>query len=53
MKPSPGPYTFRIGDTRGLGQYKRGGWFHQVKMPKLLDFVRLVRDQGRSVLPQD
>ncbi|GAA5966053.1 hypothetical protein JCM8115_004913 [Rhodotorula mucilaginosa] len=36
-----GPYTFRIGDTRGLGQYKRGGWFHQVKMPKLLDFKPL------------
>ncbi|TKA56506.1 hypothetical protein B0A53_02077 [Rhodotorula sp. CCFEE 5036] len=35
------PYTFRIGDTRGLGQYKRGGWFHQVKMPKLLDFKPL------------
>lgn len=42
-----GPYTFRIGDTRGLGQYKRGGWFHQVKMPKLLDFVRCT--QSRSL----
>ncbi|GAA5918144.1 hypothetical protein JCM6882_007288 [Rhodosporidiobolus microsporus] len=36
-----GPYTFKIGDTRGLGQYKRGGWFHQVKMPKLYDFKPL------------
>ncbi|KDE04948.1 ubiquitin-activating enzyme E1 1 [Microbotryum lychnidis-dioicae p1A1 Lamole] len=36
-----GPYTFTIGDTRGLGQYKKGGWFHQVKMPKLLDFKPL------------
>lgn len=36
---STGPYTFTIGDTRGLGQYKRGGWFHQVKLPKLIDFV--------------
>lgn len=34
-----GPYTFTVGDTRGLGQYKRGGWFHQVKMPKMYDFV--------------
>ena len=34
-----GPYTFTIGDTRGLGSYRRGGWFHQVKMPKLVDFV--------------
>ncbi|KAL8287622.1 hypothetical protein RQP46_003480 [Phenoliferia psychrophenolica] len=36
-----GPYTFTIGDTRGLGSYKKGGWFHQVKMPKLLDFKPL------------
>ncbi|GAA5909138.1 E1 ubiquitin-activating protein UBA1 [Sporobolomyces salmoneus] len=36
-----GPYTFTIGDTRGLGQYKRGGWFHQVKMPKMYDFKPL------------
>ncbi|GAA6018992.1 hypothetical protein JCM10207_006282, partial [Rhodosporidiobolus poonsookiae] len=36
-----GPYTFKIGDTRGLGQYKKGGWFHQVKMPKMYDFKPL------------
>ncbi|GAA5974375.1 hypothetical protein JCM11641_005243 [Rhodosporidiobolus odoratus] len=36
-----GPYTFKVGDTRGLGQYKKGGWFHQVKMPKLYDFKPL------------
>ncbi|GAA5923643.1 E1 ubiquitin-activating protein UBA1 [Sporobolomyces koalae] len=36
-----GPYTFTIGDTRGLGQYKKGGWFHQVKMPKMYDFKPL------------
>ncbi|GJN91936.1 hypothetical protein Rhopal_004961-T1 [Rhodotorula paludigena] len=36
-----GPYTFKIGDTRGLGQYKRGGWFHQVKMPKIYNFKPL------------
>ncbi|KAI1496659.1 hypothetical protein F5X99DRAFT_399763 [Biscogniauxia marginata] len=33
-----GPYTFSIGDVSGLGQYKRGGLYQQVKMPKLLDF---------------
>ncbi|GAA5906369.1 hypothetical protein JCM8208_003532 [Rhodotorula glutinis] len=36
-----GPYTFKVGDTRGLGQYEKGGWFHQVKMPKLFDFKPL------------
>ena len=33
-----GPYTFTIGDVSGLGQYKRGGLFEQVKMPKIIDF---------------
>lgn len=33
-----GPYTFSIGDVSGLGQYKRGGLFQQVKMPKELNF---------------
>lgn len=33
-----GPYDFSIGDVSGLGQYKRGGMYHQVKMPKILDF---------------
>ncbi|RQM08760.1 hypothetical protein DH86_00002482 [Scytalidium sp. 3C] len=33
-----GPYTFSIGDVKGLGQYKRGGLFTQVKMPKPLAF---------------
>ncbi|WVQ99264.1 hypothetical protein IAU59_006396 [Kwoniella sp. CBS 9459] len=36
-----GPYTFAIGDTRGLGQYKTGGIFTQVKMPKILQFKSL------------
>lgn len=36
-----GPYTFTIGDTRGLGQYKSGGLFTQVKMPKVLHFKSL------------
>ena len=34
-----GPYTFSIGDVAGLGTYKEGGLYSQVKMPKLLDFV--------------
>lgn len=36
-----GPYTFSIGDTRGLGTYKSGGIFTQVKMPKVLHFKSL------------
>ncbi|MBW0490378.1 hypothetical protein O181_030093 [Austropuccinia psidii MF-1] len=36
-----GPYTFTIGDTTSLGTYKRGGWFHQVKRPKVLEFKSL------------
>ncbi|KDN39754.1 ubiquitin-activating enzyme E1 [Tilletiaria anomala UBC 951] len=37
-----GPYTFTIGDTTGLqGEYKRGGTFTQVKMPKVIDFKSL------------
>lgn len=36
-----GPYTFSIGDVTGLGAYKSGGLFSQVKMPKLLDFKSL------------
>jgi ubiquitin-activating enzyme E1 len=36
-----GPYTFSIGDVSGLGQYKRGGLFTQVKKPKILNFEPL------------
>jgi ubiquitin-activating enzyme E1 len=36
-----GPYTFSIGDTTGFGEYKTGGIFTQVKMPKIIDFVSL------------
>ncbi|EIM88494.1 ubiquitin activating enzyme [Stereum hirsutum FP-91666 SS1] len=36
-----GPYTFAIGDTSGLGDYKTGGIFTQVKMPKILEFKSL------------
>ncbi|KAL9115585.1 MAG: hypothetical protein Q9187_007260, partial [Circinaria calcarea] len=36
-----GPYTFSIGDVSGLGQYKRGGLYSQVKMPKFIKFQPL------------
>ncbi|KAI0732993.1 ubiquitin activating enzyme [Fomitopsis betulina] len=36
-----GPYTFAIGDTSNLGEYKRGGIFTQVKMPKIFQFKSL------------
>jgi ubiquitin-activating enzyme E1 len=36
-----GPYTFSIGDTTPFGEYKTGGIFTQVKMPKILEFVRV------------
>ena len=36
-----GPYTFTIGDTTAFGEYKTGGIFTQVKMPKILEFVRV------------
>lgn len=36
-----GPYTFTIGDTSGLGTYKTGGIFTQVKMPKIIEFKSL------------
>ncbi|KAF8351145.1 ubiquitin activating enzyme [Amanita rubescens] len=36
-----GPYTFTIGDTSNLSNYKAGGIFTQVKMPKIIDFKSL------------
>ena len=36
-----GPYTFSIGDVSDLGEYKRGGLYTQVKMPKFIDFEPL------------
>ncbi|KAL9099513.1 MAG: hypothetical protein Q9163_004993 [Psora crenata] len=36
-----GPYTFSIGEVSGLGQYKRGGLYTQVKMPKIVQFQSL------------
>ena len=42
-----GPYTFKIGDTTNLSPYQRGGLFKQVKMPKVIDFVRSRRRRSR------
>ncbi|KAI9336082.1 hypothetical protein BDR26DRAFT_839052 [Obelidium mucronatum] len=36
-----GPYTFKIGDTSNLGNYKTGGIFTQVKQPRTLKFAPL------------
>ncbi|KAF3031785.1 hypothetical protein E8E11_001968 [Didymella keratinophila] len=36
-----GPYTFSIGDVSGLGEYKSGGQYIQVKMPKIVNFEPL------------
>ncbi|KAK4954238.1 E1 ubiquitin-activating protein [Elasticomyces elasticus] len=34
-----GPYTFAIAEgVAGMGEYKKGGLFTQVKMPKIIDF---------------
>ncbi|KAL1635225.1 E1 ubiquitin-activating protein [Diplodia intermedia] len=45
-----GPYTFSIGDVSGLGQYKRGGLYTQVKMPKILDFEPLSQQLKKPTL---
>lgn len=36
-----GPYTFGIGDTQSFPKYLRGGYVHQVKKPKMLQFKSL------------
>ncbi|CAL1700876.1 unnamed protein product [Somion occarium] len=36
-----GPYTFGIGDTSSFSDYKAGGIFTQVKMPKIIEFKSL------------
>ncbi|PFH52661.1 hypothetical protein AMATHDRAFT_74124 [Amanita thiersii Skay4041] len=36
-----GPYTFTIGDTSDFGDYKTGGIFTQVKMPRIIEFKSL------------
>ncbi|KAL6862642.1 E1 ubiquitin-activating protein [Amphichorda felina] len=35
------PNAFSIGDVSGLGEYKSGGVYQQVKMPKTMDFKPL------------
>jgi ubiquitin-activating enzyme E1 len=37
-----GPYSFSIGDTSAFTDYKNGGLFTQVKMPKYIDFVSTI-----------
>lgn len=36
-----GPYTFSIGDTSSFSKYVRGGYVHQVKKPKVMEFKAL------------
>ena len=36
-----GPYSFSVVDLTNLGQYKRGGLYQQVKMPKIINFQPL------------
>ncbi|KAF2473692.1 ubiquitin-activating enzyme E1 [Lindgomyces ingoldianus] len=45
-----GPYTFSIGDVSGLGEYRRGGQYTQVKMPKILDFEPLSKQLKKPEL---
>lgn len=45
-----GPYTFSIGDVSGLGEYKRGGLYQQVKMPKFIDFEPLSKQLKKPEL---
>ncbi|MCJ1257809.1 E1 ubiquitin-activating protein [Lignoscripta atroalba] len=45
-----GPYTFSIGDVSGLGQYKRGGLYTQVKMPKFINFQPLAEQLKKPEL---
>merc|ERR550532_2758693 len=51
-----GPYTFKIGDTRGFTAYKRGGICTQVKMPTDVAFKTLkesLEDPGDLFLLTD
>lgn len=45
-----GPYTFSIGDVSGLGQYKSGGLYTQVKMPKIVNFQPLTEQLKKPEL---
>ncbi len=44
-----GSYTFSIGETSNLGDYKTGGIFTQVKMPKIIPFVRVMPSELRCM----
>jgi ubiquitin-activating enzyme E1 len=49
-----GPYTFAIGDVSKYGQYLRGGLFHQVKMPKIIEFKPFSKQLKKpSILESD
>ncbi|KAI9842629.1 MAG: E1 ubiquitin-activating protein [Sclerophora amabilis] len=45
-----GPYTFSVGDVSGLGTYKRGGVFNQVKMPEFINFQSLKEQLSKPEL---
>lgn len=45
-----GPYTFSIGDTSNFAKYTGGGIFQQVKVPKIINFVRLPQSFSHSIL---
>ena len=45
-----GPYSFSIGDVSGLGQYKTGGLYTQVKMPKIINFQPLTEQLKKPEL---
>ncbi|SMR58290.1 unnamed protein product [Zymoseptoria tritici ST99CH_1E4] len=45
-----GPYTFSIGDVSSFGQYKRGGLYTQVKMPKIINFEPLSKQLQKPEL---
>ncbi|KAI2625184.1 putative ubiquitin-protein ligase [Xylaria nigripes] len=47
-----GPYTFSIGDVSGLGQYKRGGLYQQVKQPVIIDFKSISASQREPEIVQ-
>ncbi|KAF2458969.1 putative ubiquitin-protein ligase [Lineolata rhizophorae] len=45
-----GPYTFSIGDVSGLGEYRRGGIYTQVKKKKVMQFNSLQEELKNPTL---
>ncbi|KAG5356785.1 Ubiquitin-activating enzyme E1 1 [Yarrowia sp. E02] len=45
-----GPYSFNIGSVDGLGTYKKGGLFTQVKMPQEISFGSLKEQLAKPEL---